>query len=400
MFVAHDQDGNSVSLIGLDRNSALKLKNSGPYFCPACKKPVFMKAGRQKLPHFAHLERCPVKPGGESGKHLAGKKALFHWLVKNGYEVRLEQYLPEIQQRPDLLIHAGQRLIALEFQVSEIPVDSLVARTKAYSDYGVFPIWILDAGLIRERQHGILDFSDFLAFFIQRTSVGLPSLYTLDPERRIFMVYTNLFPYSPQRAFSERKDFPLEVNVKTICRWQPPPVRFYDYWYPMMEKWLIGLTVSRSARRDPFINHLYKHQIHPLQLPPEVGLPVRDLHLIKTPAFTWQGFIWHHFLYNNQDRRASFTLADVRRFLFVNLKGMVKKRLVASLWQDAAKTCPVEHYLRVLCELGYLKNDGQRFTIGKKARLIHNPNREREVLMKDFYRRNKGIIVRSLLLTK
>lgn len=399
MFVANNQRGDMISLIGHTWDSALHLKNEGPYFCPACCEPVILKAGRKKLPHFAHIQRCPVKPEGESLRHLSGKKALFNWFARHGFKPQLEHYIPEIRQRPDLLFYVDHRPVAVEFQVSMIPVDLLIKRTKTYVADGIFPLWILDDTILRVKHPGILALSDFLAFFIQTVPFGKPAIYTFNADKQMMTVYTNIFPYSPQRAFFDRKQFPVHTPVKTVFAWQRPPVNFYDRWLEALENWLAGLIVSPKARKNPFLQYLYMNRIHPLQLPPEVGLPVQNLHVIKTPPFIWQGYIWHHFLYK-KGRGYAFTLQKVHQFLYATVPYIVKKRMTASNWQNPRERSPVEHYLQMLCKLGYLAGTAGHFTVTKEVNLIKNPNRNRFPFMNDFYRRYKGKIVRSLLLTK
>ena len=397
MFIAHNNRGDVISLIGLDRHTARKLKMDGPYFCPACGEAVILKAGSVRVPHFAHMNRCPVKPEGETPRHLTGKRVLFQWFIRQGYRPQLEWYIPDIQQRPDLMIEHDGRSFAVEFQVSPISVKELLTRTKAYLARNIFPLWFVDRAHIRER--GVLGLNDFLAFFIQTIPSGIPSLYSFDPEKRMFTVYTNIIPYTSQRAFYDRKVFSIHTDVKTLFTWHPLSLSFFDRWLPAVEQWLVNLTIAPAAHKHPFLHYLYKHQIHPLQLPPEVGLPVPGLYVMKTPPFIWQGYLWHYFFFMKGAGR-SFTLAEVEQFLFGKLRRKIQKRIVAASWQNPERKSPVEHYLQILCELGLLTKKENRYFLVKEARLIQNPNRNRKALLNDFYRRYKGKILRTFLLTK
>lgn len=86
-------------------NKAQLLKN---LICPSCGKRVFLKKGESKIPHFSHhpKEACKVFTEGETREHLEGKLALYNFFKKKGYKVKLEAYLKNLKQRPDILIES------------------------------------------------------------------------------------------------------------------------------------------------------------------------------------------------------------------------------------------------------------------------------------------------------
>ena len=57
---------------------------------------------------------------GESTLHLQGKIQLYEWFKKHGHQVKLEPYLKELSQRPDLLVTIDKEQFAVEFQCSTI----------------------------------------------------------------------------------------------------------------------------------------------------------------------------------------------------------------------------------------------------------------------------------------
>lgn len=114
------------------------------YYCPACRQPVRLRRGQSRVTHFAHLPGadCAVSEG-ETGEHLRGKQQLFRYLRAQGLQPCLEVYLPAINQRPDILVKRGRRLVAVEFQCSPLTADRLRARNRGYAQLGIKPVWLL-----------------------------------------------------------------------------------------------------------------------------------------------------------------------------------------------------------------------------------------------------------------
>lgn len=115
------------------------------FYCPSCKGRVFLKVGNIKRPHFAHYRKtsCKVFSEGETEEHLKGKLQLATYLKMRETNVQLEGYLPELQQRPDILFEKDNQRIVIEFQCSSISIESLMERTQGYLQANYEVIWIL-----------------------------------------------------------------------------------------------------------------------------------------------------------------------------------------------------------------------------------------------------------------
>lgn len=120
-------------------------KNEG-FYCPDCHEPVTLRKGSYKIAHFAHRTRCTQQrfSEGETSEHLTGKALLLHWLQQQEVSVVLEAYLPDLHQRPDLLVTLpnGKR-VAIELQCSPIVTDCFVQRTNGYVSKGYDVLWIV-----------------------------------------------------------------------------------------------------------------------------------------------------------------------------------------------------------------------------------------------------------------
>lgn len=78
----------------------------------------------------------------ESAEHLAGKSELADYFRTHDFDVRFEQWLAEIKQRPDLLITKGTLKIAIEYQCSDISQLVIRQRTSGYKRSGLRVVWV------------------------------------------------------------------------------------------------------------------------------------------------------------------------------------------------------------------------------------------------------------------
>lgn len=114
------------------------------FICPGCKEKVILKSGDIKQKHFAHYSKstCETFSENETTQHLAGKLQLAAQLQQFG-DIKIEAVIPEINQRPDLLMQSGHRQIAIEYQCSPISQRKLDQRNAGYSSQKIDVIWIL-----------------------------------------------------------------------------------------------------------------------------------------------------------------------------------------------------------------------------------------------------------------
>lgn len=203
MLVAQSKDG----LV-----NAQFARPGGSYHCPACGHPVQFRQGKVKIAHFAHLPgaNCSVSEG-ETAEHLLGKHQLRKWLSALGEDPQLEVYLPEINQRPDLLLRKSQ--IAVEFQCSPLTVQRLRERNTGYRQLGIKPIWILG----RPYRHRLskAKVAQFTQYF-----QGEPTLWYWDTARHQLTRWQDHYQCSFTRAAVNRVTI-IKRQVDHLLR-QPP----------------------------------------------------------------------------------------------------------------------------------------------------------------------------------
>lgn len=137
-------------LIALNRKKEMvpataSLCKNEAFYCPSCKGKVRLKVGQIKRPHFAHNcnQDCHAFSEGETEEHLQGKLQLATFLKIREKNVQLEAYLPELQQRPDILFEKDHRKTVIEFQCSSISIKRVLERTQGYLNANYDVIWIL-----------------------------------------------------------------------------------------------------------------------------------------------------------------------------------------------------------------------------------------------------------------
>lgn len=83
MLIALDKSGQVINLLCLKTSEVADLKTQY-LLCPACQQRVYLKQGKIRMPHFAHvtLLSCAYNSENESFQHLSLKKPSFIGLLR------------------------------------------------------------------------------------------------------------------------------------------------------------------------------------------------------------------------------------------------------------------------------------------------------------------------------
>lgn len=153
----------------------IKKAKKEKWFCPGCHSQVIIKSGKVNRSHFAHKTRetCDLFSENESEEHLKGKELIANNCDKYGIEYEVEAFLPELNQRPDVLI---QEKIAIEFQCSALSLERFKERTESYLNNGYQVIWLLGEKFhlknkLSALQKQFIYFSESKGFYMWECSV-------------------------------------------------------------------------------------------------------------------------------------------------------------------------------------------------------------------------------------
>ncbi len=188
-------------------------------YCPGCGGKVIFKKGVKVIAHFAHvsLRDCASFSEGESAEHLAAKVLLKGWMQN----AIVEAYLPQLQQRPDLLW--GK--LAIEVQCSPLSFTRYTERTTQYFVHGYLPWWILGGKL---RPHKKWTTFQKACCYYQKTR-GL-KLYCIDVEEGQLLVYYHIQWHYRRRYHYERYAFHYRsFSLKQVLGLAPSAKKNYPW---------------------------------------------------------------------------------------------------------------------------------------------------------------------------
>lgn len=210
----------------------IRVARKKKWFCPGCQTQVIIKSGKINRAHFAHKTRetCSLFSESESEEHLKGKKIIANNCEKYGIEYELEAFLPELNQRPDVLI---EKKIAIEFQCSSLSSERFKERTESYLDYGYQVVWLLGKKFhLKEKlsslQKQFIYFSHDIGFY----------LWEMDVEKELIVLDYFILIIS-SKMYIERKIFNLNHNelveivkspnhIVELKRMTTPAINYYE----------------------------------------------------------------------------------------------------------------------------------------------------------------------------
>ena len=158
MYAALDEEGTLIYA-----KEAIENRN---YYCCHCDQLVQLILTDTRK-YFRHTNKT-ANNINERLIHRKGKQLIIEELQKYNFEsLESEYYLPEIKQRPDILIN--QKLI-VEYQCAKIDENILSDRVDGYRKVGLRSIWILgeaylDVQLRREHLK-FIDYSENFGYYI------------------------------------------------------------------------------------------------------------------------------------------------------------------------------------------------------------------------------------------
>jgi len=134
-----------------DKYQFKKWSDKNILICPDCGKPYEYCHGQIIPPYFRHKEKNKDCEGlysePETKEHIDGKLILYKWLLslqEHGIvqNVKLEAYISETKQRPDIYFEQNNKRFVIEYQCSPIATEYL-ERHELYKLANVNDIWIL-----------------------------------------------------------------------------------------------------------------------------------------------------------------------------------------------------------------------------------------------------------------
>lgn len=353
----------------------LELRKKESFYCPVCAERLILKIGRKRISHFSHGKgsNCKEQHDTESENHLNGKLQLYGWLKEQGLRPVLEQYFPEIKQRADLIFQYEGKMYAIEYQCSQIDVEIFRRRTKGYQKLKIFPIWILGSPPPTWHSSRKNSISDFHYLFLRKNQhhhFFLPAYCSM---KKQFLFLHHLFPISVRNCFSQNVIKPLnQMDITYLLEPIFSTEVQLNNWRKELETFKIQLLMFRAHEREKFIRELYASRLHPLYLPPFVGIPLKHNIVFHSPPFIWQGYVFlDHFFGRKKGTVLSFIkiLKSVKRRIYFN---EIKIRQIPNIDQNLLPFA-IKEYIFFLEKWGILRRvSNHQYILLQNIEIVRN----------------------------
>ncbi|WP_459500749.1 competence protein CoiA [Bacillus sp. C1] len=354
MFVARRENGGEVHLLeNREEQELLAMRKKERFFCPGCRREVQLKLGKQKRWHFAHkkVEQCLVSSEPESAYHMRGKEQLYRWFRAQGFQVKVEHFLPEIRQRPDLFIETKGRQIAIEYQCASLSTEQLFKRTSSYWEEGIQIIWILGGNQMKRHSAYWLSLSSFHLFCIQ--SYPQPSLFFFCPNEKSFTKCELLTPFSTNVYFSYMIHYPLRSITfeELFCQAPITKERLEREWQNKKTYFRANVLPVWNYSHKSLLHLLYQQRLTPSCFPSEIGVPLPSAFALQTHTFIWQALLCIDFI-GKFKTGEYFSLHAV--FSYVNNRRNIQRRTLPYFSQNVWQRAILE-YVTFLCKVGMIE---------------------------------------------
>jgi len=393
MFIAKTADGKLISTLNMSKHQLGLMKDRETFLCPSCQDEVFLKVGNKKTPHFAHKNVCHAVTEGETEQHLKGKKILFTCLQQQMNQVEMEKYIPEISARPDVFAVWNNKKIAIEFQCSGIPSDEIKRRTDNYQRIGIETVWIVHKKHLRTLKNNTMKINDFLQSFIQLENKNL-YFFSLNPSSNEFSIHTHILPISKKVSLFASYHHSLwnKYFFHSLFGKKPFPTQLFDQWVQLSQSWLFRLPLQPFARKVPLLHILYHQFLHPLQLPPTVGLPLPLMYLIENPPLDWQTRIWLSLL-KSKGVGDSIEKRLIKKWFYQQIYNQsIKQRDIRNITLENVYEM-FKGYFELLVELEYLDENKEYYIITKPLDHLENNIEINLKRREQFFHSMKGKII-------
>ncbi|BBN98471.1 competence protein CoiA [Sporolactobacillus terrae] len=300
MLIASTVDAQRISLAERagSREELTQLRNQS-FRCPICHAPVLLKAGEKRRWHFAHRPHhtCLVENEPETEAHLAGKYDLFHWSRSAGRAPRLEYYLPELHQRPDVYL-PGIEPTALEYQCSAIPEKRLAERSIGYLQRHITPIWIIGTHHYSYKRN-MIRLSGFVSMAIRRSRAASSQhpfsspyfIWFYNASTKCFLLASCLTPLS-KTYFISQQSYCILSECKPYQLLAPhldfAPEPFIRLWLTMKKRKRLARPLRMTREEYLLRSQVYQFRQQFAWFPSYVGLPHHSFMYFLNPPLLWQ----------------------------------------------------------------------------------------------------------------
>lgn len=293
MLRAKMSNGDLITLAQLSRKKIEQLRKNAQFFCPDCNERVIMKAGKKVIPHFAHRHpsHCSYYTKGESLYHEKGKLLLYEWLATQQLQVKLEHYIKEIKQRPDVFVSLNNRQIAFEFQCANMSASIVRNRVLGYQQINIVPIWIIGANRFKRiTNHLFRICTEIIQYFHQFSPTYPITSYFFCPDRRQIAILHDIHVLDYRTAFGKVTFHDLNQLILTdLFQYETlSTMQRWNIWKNKQHHFRLHVRSRAYGQAHEWRTWLYNRGIYIDQLPSIINIPISSQLRMKVPLYNWQ----------------------------------------------------------------------------------------------------------------
>ena len=315
-----------------------------------------MKVGTKEFP-ILHMRGsfCTDSFEPESEYHLQGKHNFLNG-CKGKFITAAGSLFSTHPARADIVFEFGGKTYCLEFNVQfcrrRIHPTNKGYRSCLSNHYG---FW--EKNIQRKQPSFPYPVSIFVFANDGGNHLYLPAYC---PETKKFIFLTNIFPVSVRIALAGLTSKPLQAaRIDDLFCPTSATQLSVGKWREEMERFKTTTFLrNRNLFNSDFVKELYSLSVHPLLLPPYVGIPLSLNPVIEESPFIWQGYVFLDCLFGKKQGEC-FSFADAYLSL---LKRIEKKQLRSRQLPNINKTLLpflLFEYLQVLTHQGILHKAGK-----------------------------------------
>jgi competence CoiA-like predicted nuclease len=364
MLIALDKKNHQVNLYDFIKSeNPSTLKRNGPYFCPTCKSPVILKNGTIKRPHFSHIHLSDCKGRySESSEHYDGKYDLYRFFKNLGFDVEIEKYLSQIDQRPDIVVQHQMKKLCIEYQCASIPLSLLIKRTEAYQSLSLQVFWILGMKMFKQNSKNTYSLNSISVYCMLKENHY--SIIYYSPIVSSFIIISSLISFSTKQYIGKKTIIPFNqcrfsnlVSQSKICKEE-----FVNSWCHLKKRYRLSQHLNYKGNFYQLKEMMYLLKMD--YFPSEIGVPLKCNCLIHEHCVLYLKFI-------HQEQIGQVILVDdIKYYLILQV---TKKNWKTNLFQRnefiILENC-VENYIDYLVQYGIVK----RLKNGKIMKIAYSSN--------------------------
>ncbi len=352
ILIAKTKEGKYFALVEkMERQDLREIRKNVQFYCPQCEEKVLLKVGEVNIPHFSHQQETSclsLFAEGESALHLAGKQQLYTFFTETQeLSVQLEPYLPNLNQRPDLLISKKHEKIPIEFQCSRIATAEMTRRTEGYYSAHMKPIWILQTPKkLKQLPQGVTMYSlsRFEEHFLRLAHPKRNFILTYDAYSRKFHYLSALLHISGRKFIVNHRTLSIAKQCFPFAKPNFLTIKELENYYSLYRAERLTflrqrIFLNKKGIKDPFLRGCYELRLIPSELPEWIGIPIPVNSLSSEHACEWQLALLH-FITRKNMKFHEVTVQDLHEFAY--LSNHMEKNTISNY----------EKYLAFLLEIG------------------------------------------------